>query len=66
VTPRGGTVFETGDHVYLISSSSETVSVPASFRARARPAPVVAEATNTRAERGVDDAPEAGEAQREP
>lgn len=37
VTPRGSTVFQAGDHVYLISSTSETVSVPASFRAPVRP-----------------------------
>src|SRR5690606_32597660 len=78
VTPRGGTVFRAGDHVYLISSSSETVSVPASFRAPARTAAVAAEAkaaqaatvtgdaSERRAANGVEDAPEAGAAGREP
>ena len=56
VTPRGGTVFQAGDHVYLISSSSETVSVPASFRAHARAAPVAAEAKDAPAARGPDEA----------
>lgn len=41
VTPRGSTVFQAGDHVYLISSSSETVSVPASFRSPVRTAAAV-------------------------
>lgn len=49
VTPRGSTVLEAGDHVYLISSSSDMVSIPPAFRSPPRSAATVAE----REERGA-------------
>lgn len=39
ITPHGSTVFAAGDHVYLISSSSEAIHIPEAFQpARADPA----------------------------
>jgi cell volume regulation protein A len=34
VTPRGSTVFEPGDHVYLISSQGDTMGTPTQFLPR--------------------------------
>ncbi len=34
LTPRGSTVFEAGDHVYLISGDADRVGIPADFTGR--------------------------------
>ncbi|MDF1524025.1 MAG: potassium/proton antiporter [Trueperaceae bacterium] len=39
VTPRGGTVFLAGDHVYLISGDADTVGIPSAFSGRRPPEP---------------------------
>jgi len=68
VTPRGSTVFQAGDHVYLISSSSETVSVPASFRSPVRTAAAVPgplDAEGARVMEGAADSGTEGSASRD-